>query len=132
MNAVDLAYEYCALQLVPSALSDDCLTIGVVLHARAAEYLDLRVDVAPERWAAQAPGLDVAMAARIVADLALICRGGPAGGPVGLLPAGERFHWLAAPRSAVIRPAEVRGGRCQDPQATLERLFALGLLRPSP
>ena len=125
MNPPDPSFEYATLQLVPSAASEDCLGVGVILHARAAEYLDVRVAMEPELWRVRLPGLDVAMVERALRDLVCVCRGGVAGGPIGLLPPGERFHWLTAPRSAVIRPSEVRGGTCRDRRRTLERLFVL-------
>lgn len=127
MSAPDLSFEYATLQLMPSAAAEDCLSVGVVLHARAAEYLDLLVAFEPVLWQARLPGLDVVMAERALRDLVSICQGGASGGPIGLLPPGERFHWMTAPRSAVIRPSEVRGGVCRDPRRTLERLFALSL-----
>ena len=43
---------------------------------------------------------------RIEWDLAAIeriCEGGPEGGPIGELPARQRFHWLTAPRSSIIQ-----------------------------
>lgn len=126
MSHQDLAYQYAPLQLVPSPLRGCALTVGVVLHARAAEFLDLRLDLAPERWRRCLPGLDVELAGRALESYARICRGGPEGGPIGLLPPGERFHWLTAPRSAVLRPGPVQGGRSGDPVATLERLFREG------
>ena len=36
----------------------------------------------------------------------------------------ERFDWLVAPSSTVIQPSPVHTGLCEDPAATLERLFA--------
>ena len=118
-------YEYATLQLVPSSLADHRLSVGVILHARSAEYLDLRVAMAPERWTRLMPDLDVEMAARALGDLVRICRGGPGGGAIGLLPPGERFHWLTTTRSAVVRPSAVRGGRCRDPEAMLQHIFNL-------
>lgn len=125
MSAPDLSFEYATLQLVPSAAAEDCLSVGVVLHARAAEYLDMVVAFEPALWQARLPGLDVVMAERTLRDLIRMCQGGSSGGPIGLLPPGERFHWMTAPRSAVIRPSEVRGGVCRDPRRALERLFSL-------
>ncbi|HRA21137.1 MAG TPA: DUF3037 domain-containing protein [Anaerolineae bacterium] len=128
----DQHYEYATLQLVPSCLTDHCLTVGVILHCRAAEYLDLRVAIEPGLWSEHLPGLDAVLAARALGDLARVCRGGAEGGAIGLLPPGERFHWLTAPRSAVVRPSELRGGRCQDLRATLEHLFTLSQGRREP
>ena len=40
------------------------------------------------------------------------------------LEASERFHWLAAPSSTVIQPSPVHTGLSDDPEATLEHLYA--------
>lgn len=117
-------YEYALIRLVPRVHLEEGITVGVVLHARAAAYLDLRLRLEPEAWAGRCPGLDVEMAERALEAWQAIAVGGAAGGPIGLLPHGERFHWLSAPRSAVLQCSPVRGGRSLDPAATLEALFA--------
>ncbi len=116
-------FDYALLRLVPHVHVGDKLTVGVVLQARAADFLDLRVRVEPEAWALRFPDLDVEMAERGLRAYQLVCAGGVEAGPVGLLPPSERFHWLTAPRSAVIQTSPVHGGRSRDPAATLERVF---------
>ena len=44
--------------------------------------------------------------------------------PIAALPASERFGWLVAPSSTMIQPSEVHTGLSEDPQATLDALFA--------
>jgi hypothetical protein len=53
----------------------------------------------------------------------LIAAGDPRGGPIAALPRGERFHWLVAPRSAVIQTSPVHTGLCDDPDAALDQLI---------
>ena len=124
-------YDYALLRLVPRVHLGDRITVGVLLQARTVDYLDLRLRVEPEAWARRFPGLDVEMALRGLEAYARICAGGPEGGPIGLLPPSERFHWLTAPRSAVLQSSAVHGGRSRDPAATLERLFADCVPSPS-
>jgi hypothetical protein len=117
-------YEYCLIRLVPRVHLAEGVNVGVVLHARAAAFLGLRIHLEPEAWAACFPGLDVEMAVRALEAWRAIAEGGASAGPIGLLPHGERFHWLSAPRSAVLQCSAVRGGRSLDPVATLDALFA--------
>ncbi|NDZ87617.1 DUF3037 domain-containing protein, partial [Streptomyces sp. SID10115] len=39
--------------------------------------------------------------------------------------AGRRFRWLIAPRSTVLQPGPVHTGLTVDPEAEVNRLFAL-------
>ena len=43
--------------------------------------------------------------------------------PIARLPMSERFHWLVAPRSAVLQTSPVHGGVCEDPAAALRELL---------
>jgi hypothetical protein len=44
---------------------------------------------------------------------------------VGEQPPGERFRWLAAPRSTVVQSGPVHAGMTVDPARELDRLFDL-------
>jgi hypothetical protein len=124
-----IAYEYAWLRAVPSVHLQTFTPLGVVLFARTADFLALRMHLDEaaliERW----PFLDVDLLARRLEACRLVCEGGPAGGPVGLLPPSERFHWLTTPRSAVLQPSRVRGGLTYDPAEALDRLFDCGITR---
>ncbi|MBV8997941.1 MAG: DUF3037 domain-containing protein, partial [Solirubrobacterales bacterium] len=52
-------------------------------------------------------------------------------GPIARMPQSERFGWLVAPSSTIIQPSEVHTGLSDDPQATLDELFA-ELVEPIP
>lgn len=117
-------YDYAVVRLVPNVHLGAYMNIGVVIHARTARYLDARVGIRPEQVATFAPGIDLALLCRYLDAYRSVCLGGDAGGPIGLLPASERFHWLTAPRSAVIQTSPVHPGRCRDLPTELEALFA--------
>ena len=51
-----------------------------------------------------------------------ICAGEPDGGPAAATTIGERFRWLAAPRSTVVHPSPIHSGLTNDPAADLDRL----------
>jgi hypothetical protein len=116
------AYEYALLRLVPRVERGECLNVGVVLFARQQRFLQLsaRFDAARARllW----PQVDGAAVAEHLALLEQIAAGGAAAGPIGALPAQERFRWLTAPRSTIIQPSAVHVGLSSDPAATLVHL----------
>lgn len=116
-------YDYATVRLVPCVRREDFVTVGVVLHARTAGFLAARLRRDAAWLAARCPGLDQDMVDRFLEAYARVADGGPQGGPVGLLPPSERFHWLTAPRSAVLQTSAVHTGVSSDPEATLDHLF---------
>lgn len=120
------AYDYALIRVVPHAHTGDAETIGVALHARRARVFALLFADAPDvlaaRLAARWPGLDAALLARALAGMAEVAAG--RGGPLGLLPPSERFHWLVAVRSSVLQAGPVRTGVSHDPAAEAERIAA--------
>jgi len=123
VTAPAVACSWAPLRAVPHPHLGDSVNVGVVLHARTAEYLGLRV-VTDEAWLARrVPDADVPLLARYLRSCEAICRGDASAGPVALHPPSERFHWITAPRSDVLQPGRVREGSCTDPSGELERLF---------
>jgi hypothetical protein len=84
---------------------------------------------APLEKAARPARLAPAEIEAALALIPLIAAGDPRGGPIAGLPRGERFHWLVAPRSAVIQTSPVHTGLCEDPSAALDQLIER-LVRP--
>jgi hypothetical protein len=130
-----VSYDYAVLRVVPRPHTGAWVPVGVVVHARTAEFLALRVrDDVP--WVAErlarAPGgagaVDVELLARYLAACEAVCRGDEEAARVGhavaLAPPSERFHWITAPRSDVLQCSPVHSGVCGDPAWALERLFA--------
>lgn len=118
-------YDYAIVRVVPQVHLCTFVNAGVVLHARTAGFLDVRLRFDPERIAVVCPGADLVLVERYLDGYRRVCAGGAAAGPIGLLPPSERFHWLTAPRSAVLQCSDVHAGRTTDPAATLDHLFAL-------
>ncbi|MAQ95872.1 hypothetical protein B1759_10375 [Rubrivirga sp. SAORIC476] len=115
------AFDYALLRAV-WVPSGDAVTVGVVLQCRQARFLDARlVDAAA---AAARLGLDADLLARALGALRQIVAGGPEAGPVGRLPASERFHFLTATRSTALQPSPVRTGVTDDAAAALDRIAA--------
>jgi hypothetical protein len=119
-----IAYDFAVLRVVPHVHLGAFANVGVVLHARTAEFLGMRIVSDPDALRELAPGLDIELLARYLRCYEGICQGDPAAGPIALLPPSERFHWLTAPRSDVLQTSPVHEGLSDDPARALEELFA--------
>ena len=116
-------YDYAVLRLVPRVERGEFINVGILLSCAAREHLDVRIELDEARALALDPALDLELARRLLAADEAICRGGPAAGPIGLLPPRARFHWLTAQRSAILQTSPVHGGKCGDLGATMEQLL---------
>ncbi len=121
--ASQVEYDFAVLRVVPRVHLGAFVNVGVVLHARQAEQLAMRVltDVAALR--ARLPGVDAELLARYLRSCDAICRGDPTAGPVALAPPSERFHWLTAPRSDVLQSSPIHEGVCSSISEELRKLY---------
>jgi hypothetical protein len=126
------AYDYAVIRVVPQVEREEFINAGVVVSCPALAFLATRIDLAPARLQAFAPALDAELVRRHLVSFDAVCRGGAAAGPIGELPARQRFHWLVAPRSTVIQTSPAHTGWCRDPEETLERLFRQYVAIPLP
>lgn len=117
-------YDYATLRIVPRVHCCAFVNAGVILHARTAQFLGTRLHLDRDRLAAFDDTLDLDLLARFFDAYRQICDGADGSGPIGRMPRSERFHWLTAPRSTVLQPSPVHGGRTRDPVQTLDDLFA--------
>ena len=118
-----VAYDFAVLRVVPHVHLGVFTPVGIVLHARTADFLGMRALTEPEKLRGRVRDVDIELLSRYLRSCAAICAGDPAAGPVALVPPSERFHWLTAPSSTVIQPSEVHTGLCEDPEAELDHLF---------
>lgn len=125
-----IPYSFTLLRVVPHVHLGTFANVGVVLHARTAEFLGIRVLKDPEELARRAPDVDKELLLRYLRTCEAICAGDPAAGPLALVSPSERFHWLSAPRSDVLQPSPVHDGLCQDPAAELDLLYRTMVLGP--
>jgi hypothetical protein len=118
-----LAYDFAVLRVVPHVHLGAFSPVGVILHARTAEFLGMRavtdLAVLRERF----PGLDHELLLSYLRTFEKICAGDPAAGPVALEPPSERFHWLTSPRSDVLQTSPIHEGLSDDPAGALDALF---------
>jgi hypothetical protein len=116
-------FEYALLRVVPRVERGEFINAGVVLYCQEANFLDARIHLDPERLRALDPNLDPETVRAHLEVARLVCEGGPEAGAVGLLPPGQRFGWLVAPRSTVVQPSPVHTGFADDPEEAIERLL---------
>lgn len=117
-------YDYAVIRVVPRVEREEFVNAGVVVSCPERQFLEARIEIDAARIAALDPAIDLDGIRAHLATIPLICAGGEAAGPIGRLSPRERFRWLTAPRSAVIQFSPAHTGRCDNPEALLERLLA--------
>jgi Protein of unknown function (DUF3037) len=122
--SVPSPFTYAILRVVPRIDRGECFNAGVVLFCRQRDFLGVKVGLDERRLAALAPGTPAADVRAQLDALVGVAAGSPDGGALAELPPSERFGWLVAPSSTIIQPSEVHTGLSDDPQATLDALFA--------
>ena len=122
-NAVERPFAYALLRVVPRVERGEFVNAGVVLYSQDARFLEARIHLDPGRLRALDPRLDLEAVAAHLEAARRVCAGGPEAGPVGLLPPGQRFGWLVAPRSTVVQPSPVHTGLAGDPKEALDHLL---------
>ena len=123
MTSARIDYDFAVLRVVPRVHLGAFVNVGVVVHARTAEFLALRVVTDEKALAECVSSVDVVLLARYLRSCVAICAGDASAGPIALAPTSERFHWLTAPRSDVLQSSPVHEGVCDDPQRALNDLF---------
>jgi hypothetical protein len=116
-------FAYAILQVVPDIERDERLNAGVALFCRQLDYLELKVGLSEEKLRLLAPDADLTEIRGRLDEICLVVRGEPAGGPLARLEPSERFGWLVAPSSTVIRSTAAHTGLTCDPAGELNRLF---------
>ena len=111
-------FQYALIRVVPRIDRGEFLNAGVVLFCRTRRFLGARIALDAARLAALAPQVDIHELNRHLAIIPLVCAGGLGAGPIGRLPLAERFHWLVAPRSAMIQTSPVHTGICGSSETT--------------
>ena len=119
----EVEYDFAVLRVVPRVHLGAFVNVGVVMHARQAERLAMRVLTDVALLGARLPDVDAELLARYLRSCEAICAGDPSAGPVALAPPSERFHWLTAPRSDVIQSSAIHEGVTGELEVELEKLY---------
>ena len=116
--------SYAVLRVVPHVYLGTFVPVGVMVHARTADFLAMRVLADESKLRERVTAIDVDLLVRYLKSCQLVCDGDASAGPVALAPPSERFHWLTAPRSDVIQSSPVHSGMTEDPRTALDELYA--------
>ncbi|MCB0077613.1 MAG: DUF3037 domain-containing protein [Anaerolineales bacterium] len=123
MHAVD-SFDYAILRAVPRVERGEFINVGVILFCRPRRFLAARTALNEQRLAALGAACDIELLRQHLALIPRIAAGEGDAGPIAHLPLAERFHWLVAPRSAVLQPSPVHTGLLlREPQQHLDELF---------
>jgi hypothetical protein len=128
--AGEFTYDYAIIRAVPRVERGERINVGVIVSCVDGDFLDGRFEVDEARLQALDATIDLDAVRAAIASMTAVCAGGAAAGPLGALPARERFRWLVSPRSTIIQPSRVHTGRARDPVAALDHLFAT-VVRPN-
>ena len=115
-------YEYAVIQAVPRIERGELINVGVLLYCQRYDFLQARTHLDADRLRALDPGADAGAVGAALRSWEDTCGG--AGAAHGMKQ-GERFRWLVAPRSTILRAGPVHMGLAADPAAELDRLTTL-------
>ncbi len=118
------SFDYAIVRVVPRVERGELINAGVIVSCATENFLAAAIELNEQRLLALAPTIDLDEVRAALAIIPLIAAGDPKGGPIAQLPRGERFHWLVAPRSAIIQTSPVHTGICDKPEAMIEKLLA--------
>ncbi|MFL6162491.1 MAG: DUF3037 domain-containing protein [Jatrophihabitantaceae bacterium] len=114
-----LPFQYVVLRCVPRVDREEFVNVGVVLYSQAADYLSCASHLEEPRLLSLAADLDIASVQAALDAVADCCAGS---GPSAFISLGQRFGWIAAPKSTTIQPGSVHGGLTEDPDIELAHL----------
>lgn len=124
------SFDYAIVRVMPRVERGELINAGIIVSCPTERYLAARIALDVARLHALSPTTDADEVEAALALIPLIAAGDPRGGPIAALPRGERFHWLVAPRSAIIQTSPVHTGLCDPPAAALDQLLTRLVLPP--
>ena len=116
-------FEYAVIRLVPSVERQEFLNVGIILYCPDEKILMSKTDMDEIRISTLRPSVAIDDVREHLNAIDRICTGGESSGPIGMLPIGERFRWLTAPRSTIVQTSPVHTGLCTDAVETMDRLL---------
>lgn len=116
-------FEYAVIRVVPRVEREEFLNIGIILFCASQKFLEIKYALDTERFRVFAGDMDVDMLEGNLQAFGRICKGGCDAGPIGLLPARERFRWITASRSSILQTSKAHSGFCKDAATTLDHLM---------
>jgi hypothetical protein len=116
-------YDYAIVRVVPRVERGEFLNVGIILSCDVERTLKAAVEVDEASLRAIDCNVDLDLVRESIAVIPVICAGGETAGSIGRLSPRERFHWLVAPRSAMVQTSPVHTGQCEDMDVALQHLM---------
>lgn len=116
-------FEYAVIRIVPKVEREEFLNAGVVLYCKDRRFLQMMYAVNEQRIRAFCDKIDMNELQLHLQAFRSICDGEKDAGPIAMLDIPSRFRWLTAKRSTIVQTSQVHPGLCDDPLATLNRLY---------
>lgn len=120
---MNVTYDYAIVRVVPRVERGEFVNAGVIVSCDAQKTIDSKVELDEARVLALDPRADIEAIRDGLGALVAVCRGDAGAGTLASMTPRERFHWLVAPRSAVIQTSPVHTGRAADVTSALAKLF---------
>jgi len=117
-----LVFEYAVIRVVPRVEREEFVNVGVIVYCPKHRFLRTIITVNEARVRALSDQLDLEALTKNLCAFEEVCRGGMAGGPIGMLDAAARFRWLTATRSTVVQCSKIHPGLCSNPHEMLAHL----------
>lgn len=117
------SFDYAVVRVVPRVEREEFINVGVTLFCPDHDFLAARFALDEARLLALFPSVDLRVVREHIAAFERVCSGGPDSGPIGNLPARERWHWLVSPRSDMLQTSAPHTGLCDAPRDAVERLL---------
>ncbi len=116
-------YEYAVIRVVPRVEREEFFNVGVVLYCKSLGFLQVKYEINEVKFHGFCTEMQLSELKEYLHTFQKIALGGTDAGPIGQLPAAERFRWLTATRSTVLQTSRIHPGLTADPGAKLEQLF---------
>lgn len=113
-------FEYVLVRAVPRPDRGEFMNVGAIVYCAPLRYLRCGVAVDRDRLRALDPDLDLETLDAALVSMCQACEGT---GPMAGSSVGQRFRWLAAPRSTILQTSPAHTGLTEDPAAELDRLL---------
>ena len=102
---------------------EEFLNVGIVLYCKERRFLKTKYGINKKRLDALCDQMDCDEVEEHLQSFEKISAGDKAGGQMAEMDIASRFRWLTATRSTIIQTSKVHPGFCEDPKATMEKLY---------
>ena len=116
-------YDYAVVRVVPRVERGEFLNVGIILSCDVERIIRARIDLDESALRALDASVDLDVLRRSLDSIVRIAAGGAEAGDLGRMSPRERFHWLTAPKSALVQTSPVHTGQCTDLEAAVAHLM---------